>query len=571
MADYEIRYSDAAADRQLKLQALARGHLGSTGDESELFVGGSDTPIGRAVVPPVVPRGGHDVRRLFQVGSMGQQNTWTDVGAVAQDGSGITLSPKPHNAAGTDIVSTGYVMPYELADGGVMEIEAVGTYKLGSILPRILARLKIGGSYVAPQYEAHMNLTGDVAVPSDVAGTIANAFEWSSQTLGLNALGGYEALNVAAAGLVQGQFHWRLTMKVHALGRWAKWHVGDDDAADWSGASVAYVAGSRVTDARGIVWRCTSNHTSGASTEPGVGASHLTVWTLASANCWVEATLEWGALQHNAGGRIGEPFGYYNPQGQRTLQYNAFVQRDTGTPANGTVRGAIYSFMGSQWLCHAASNTGALIVGATAWADSTDYLFDDIRSHGGANYRCVMGHTSVLVDNEPGVGTDWELVWQRVYYNAKVADQMLAEEAPGIGAHWKEFWVPAVSKATISGFASVDWTTGNEVQLELGGPQQVDLGTTFSAYGATTAYIGEVGICSDGGNNYAAKTTLYAATFPRMVSGSAVSLFTAAPTAAGGDRCWRLLPTTLRDEMRMQELHGYVYGRRNGVAQRRTW
>lgn len=522
MADYEIRYSDAAADRQLKLQALARGHLGSTGDESELFVGGSDTPIGRAVVPPVVPRGGHDVRRLFQVGSMGQQNTWTDVGAVAQDGSGITLSPKPHNAAGTDIVSTGYVMPYELADGGVMEIEAVGTYKLGSILPRILARLKIGGSYVAPQYEAHMNATGDVAVPSDVAGTIANAFEWSSQTLGLNALGGYEALNLSAVNLTRGEFHWRLTMRIHALGRWAKWSRGDEDAAQWLTAT-AYTVGNLVRNSAGRTWVCTSNHTSGASTQPGVGASHTTVWADASANCWVEATLEWGALQHNAGGRIGEPFGYYNPQGQRVLNYNAFVRRNTGTPANGTVRGSIYSFMGGQWLCHAASDTSALVIGTPNTLD--------------------------------------ESVWS----------QMLAEEAPGIGAHWKEFWVPAVSKATISGFASVDWTTGNEVQLELGGPQQVDLGTTFSPYSNSTAYIGEVGICSDGGNNYAAKTTLHAATFPRMVSGSAVSLFTAAPTAAGGDRCWRLLPTTLRDEMRMQELHGYVYGRRNGVAQRRTW
>jgi hypothetical protein len=179
--------------------------------------------------------------------------------------------------------------------------------------------------------------------------------------------------------------------------------------------------------------------------------------------------------------------------------------------------------MGQQWLCHAASDTSALVVGSPNTLD--------------------------------------ESVWS----------QMLAEEAPGIGAHWREFWVPAVSKSTISGFATVDWTAGNEVQLELGGPQQVDLGTTFNPYGATTSYIAEFGTCSSAGTNYAAKTTLYAATFPRMVAGSAVALFTAAPSGAGdSNRCWRVLPTTLRDEMRMQELHGFVFGRRNGTAQRRN-
>ena len=473
MAEYQIRYSDLAADRLNKLQSLTRG-MGIVGDEAELFLESPDTPLGRAVVPFVGPRTGADVRRLWQVGAQGQANTWTDVGAVARDASGMVLSPRPNGSPGTDVVSTGYILPYELADGGLVVIESCGTYKLGSILPRILARLKVGGSYVAPNYEAHMNATGDVATPTDVAGFAANAFEWSSVTLGLNALGGYEALNMSAANLTRGEFHWRLTMRVHALGRYAKWSRGDDDSA------------------------------------------------LRDRNCWVEATLEWGAIQNNAGGRIGEPFAYYNPQGQRTLQYNAFVRRNTATPAGGTVRGSIYSFMGSQWLCHAASDTSALVVGSPNTLD--------------------------------------ESVWS----------QMLAEEAPGIGAHWKEFWVPSVSKATISGFASVDWTAGNEVQLELGGPQQVDLGTTFSAYGATTSYIAEFGTCSDGGANYVAKTTLYAATFPRMVSGSAVALFTAAPSDPNGPRCWRALPTTLRDEMRMQELHGYVFGRRNGVAQRRN-
>lgn len=477
---YEVRHS-SADDRLLKPSPLPAGHLGSTSDEYELFVGSPDTAIGRAVTHPQAPKSGLDVRRLFGAASQGQQNTWTDVSAVAQDASGMVLSPKPSGSPGTDVITTGYVLPYELADGGTITIEAVGTYKCGSLTPRILANLKIGGSYVVPQYE--VTAPASSAAPTDIPGAsgITTAFEWSSLTCGLNALGGYEALFAGATNLTKGEFQWRLTMKVHALGRWAKWQRGDEDSA-------------------------TKDRT-----------------------CWVEATLEWGALQYNAGARIGEPYGYYFPTSTSTTQYNAYMP-------SGVARGNVYSFMGQQWLCHASSTTTAL----DATADPDELV--------------------------PAIWTS-----------------MLADEAPGMGVHWKELFVPLVSKATISGFAAVDWTIGNELQLELGGPQQVDLGTTFTAYNAATLYLPEFGNCSDGGFNWAAKTMVLSSTFPRFAydAGTGTSLsdttgitptFTDNPTGATGtaERCWRKLPSTLRDEMRMQHVHGYLYGRRNGVAERRV-
>lgn len=567
MADFEIRHS-SASDRLAKVAALPAGMFGTTSDELELFAGSLLSPIGVAVTSPQAPKSGLDVRRLFGVASQGQQDTYTDVSSVVQDASGIKLSPKAHGSPGTDIVTTGYVLPYELADGGTMVIEAVGTYKCGSIMPRILAKLKIGSSYVSPQYEAMMGSTGATAAPTDITVNVADAFEWSYLTCGLNALAGYEALHISAANLTPGEFQWRLTMKVHALGRWAKWSRWDDDASPWLTAT-GYTAGQYRTNSAGRTWLCTANHTSGASTEPGVGASYTTVWAAASANCWVEATLEWGALQSNSGARMGEPYSYNNPLGKKVLQWSPFVQRDTGTPANGTVRGAIYSHLGKLWLCHAASNSGAQLIAAsvTNWADATAYVFNDVREHGGAYYRCIAGHTSVLANDEPGVAANWTLYWIRIYYNADTVTHMLTEEAPGVGLHHAEFFVPAVSRATISGFAAVDWTVGNEIQLELGGPQQVDLGTVFAAYGATTVYAPESGTCSAAGVNYSAKAHMYASAWPRLVAGVETALTTAAPPDA---RYWRALPTTLRDEMRMQHVHGYLYGRRNGVAERRV-
>src|SRR5688572_11334555 len=128
MADVELRHS-TAADRQLKLTALPAGHLGSTSDEGEFFVGNAATPIGLAVTAPQSPMGGVDSRRLFGCASQGQQDTWEDVDGLDHDASGFTISPKPFGSAGTDIITTGYILPYELADGGSFVIEATGTYK----------------------------------------------------------------------------------------------------------------------------------------------------------------------------------------------------------------------------------------------------------------------------------------------------------------------------------------------------------------------------------------------------------------------------------------------------------
>src|SRR5687768_11091136 len=136
---YIIRHA-TAAERLAETVALPAGHQGSTSDEHEQFIGSADTMRGRAVAPPSVARVAADSRRLFGAASQGQQDTWTDVSSVAQDGSGFAISPKPAAVAGggTDIITTGYILPNELADGGTITIEATGTYKCGSVMPMIL-------------------------------------------------------------------------------------------------------------------------------------------------------------------------------------------------------------------------------------------------------------------------------------------------------------------------------------------------------------------------------------------------------------------------------------------------
>lgn len=56
---------------------------------------------------------------------------------------------------------------------------------------------------------------------------------------------------------------------------------------------------------------------------------------------------------------------------------------------------------------------------AGVWTDATAYSDTDnggdIVSHGGAYYFCIDGHTSSSA-TEPGVGVDWEDVWQLISF-----------------------------------------------------------------------------------------------------------------------------------------------------------
>lgn len=44
------------------------------------------------------------------------------------------------------------------------------------------------------------------------------------------------------------------------------------------------------------------------------------------------------------------------------------------------------------------------------WAASTDYDYNDVLTHNGVSYRCILPHTSAATD-EPGVGASWETYW----------------------------------------------------------------------------------------------------------------------------------------------------------------
>jgi hypothetical protein len=479
--DYNI-YRGTDANRRT-ISNMADGRIGSTSDEDEVFIGSSKTPLGMPAVYPRLPLEGVDARRMWAVTGVAFGNKQTALGAAVQsDISGLTINPRSFTAAEvgtTDPVAMGYIMPNELIDGGYIEIISVGKYKPGSVFPRLLAKVKIGANYIAPQYETvDLNLLTVV----DSTGTTPNCYEFSQRTLGLNALGGYEAANTFATNLPKGEFTWKMTTRIHSLGRYAKWSTGDDDTA---------------ADADGLF----------------------------SANCWVECELEFGMLGLNSGGRIGNPpVGDLHTVGIGSLQlYGPMMVQEP-------IKGGVYEFMGRQWLCHA----------------------------GGLDRSATPSWTGAVVDFA---------VWQ----------SLLAEEAPGIGHYWREFFVPTVSKASISGFAAVDWSVGNELIFELGGAQH-NLGVTPATWGAGLATRVPEGTASglvtgSDGNFYACKTYLHYTLDKKLIQNVLVADFDPDPVVAtdgiASERGWRLLPTNMTDVMRVQSTHAYLFGGRVGTSRKR--
>lgn len=69
-------------------------------------------------------------------------------------------------------------------------------------------------------------------------------------------------------------------------------------------------------------------------------------------------------------------------------------------------------FVGTEqeWLDSLVGPTGATYQGP--WADATAYAVYDFVTHNTDSYICIADHTSVIADDEPGVGTNWTSKWE---------------------------------------------------------------------------------------------------------------------------------------------------------------
>ena len=140
----------------------------------------------------------------------------------------------------------------------------------------------------------------------------------------------------------------------------------------WASAWVTatgYSVGQRTSN-NGSSYTCTAAHTSGSTTEPGVGASWTSYWAILASKGDTGAT--------------GSP-GATGAQG---------IQGDTGaTGASG-----------------AAGADGDPINWRGPWVTLTSYALLDAVENNGSSYICTGSHTS-SASTEPGVGASWSINW----------------------------------------------------------------------------------------------------------------------------------------------------------------
>ena len=147
--------------------------------------------------------------------------------------------------------------------------------------------------------------------------------------------------------------------------------------------SYAYLQNDIVTNA-GRTWTCSSAHTSGASTEPFVGVSYASYWTLAA---------------------------------------------DAGT--SGTAGAS-----GTSGINGADGGAGPGVVYRGAWADSTTYYKsstrqDVVKGSDGAYYLCKSTHTTSGTSTKPITGASYTTYWDSfgATFSSVATDILLAQDA----------------------------------------------------------------------------------------------------------------------------------------------
>jgi hypothetical protein len=247
--------------------------------------------------------------------------------------------------------------------------------------------------------------------------------------------------------------------------------------AAWVTAT-AYATGT-VRSHNGTNYVCTQAHTSGSSTEPGIGASWGDYWYALDGDIYEWPTL-YTATQLN-----DLQFAYQlnvvtivhpaHPPATltRTIDYD-------WTFANITF-GAVAGLGIPTGLTGTINTTGLLPWEAlNAWVTSTIYSVGRLVQSGGVAYECIFAHTSSATD-QPGVGVNWPSYWilkgnaydlNDLVTNGGVVYRCIlghlnanATTQPGVGASWTTYWAIKGTGGDNAGFwyvvTAVD-ANGNE-------------------------------------------------------------------------------------------------------------
>lgn len=200
------------------------------------------------------------------------------------------------------------------------------------------------------------------------------------------------------------------------------------DPMDWQGAWVtatAYIAGQGVTRL-GSSYYCKLGHTSGAASEPGVGASWTTYWDYLA----LKGTD--GAAGKTVLTTSGAPAAGTGVNGDYAYDPTARVMYGPKAGGAWPAGVSLAGIDGVDGLDGKGFNVRGAWLTATAYSDSPDY---DVVTNGGSSYACTAAHTSGTDDDEPGVGANWGDYWALLVVSAGGLSLVTTVSDPGSDAN----------------------------------------------------------------------------------------------------------------------------------------
>jgi hypothetical protein len=209
---------------------------------------------------------------------------------------------------------------------------------------------------------------------------------------------------------------------IDSYGVWGSWvdlkGASIEYRGTWSGSSIDYVVLNVVING-GSSYLCTVAHTSGSSTQPGVGGSWQTVWALLATK-GDQGIQGIQGIQGDPGetginwltGSWQTPYSYYQ---RDALSYNG---NSYICIANHTSYGPTEPGIGGDWQSvweiiaskGAAGVDGSFYEYKEAWTSGHSYVTFDMVTNDGSSYGCLVGH-SADATTEPGTGVYWESYW----------------------------------------------------------------------------------------------------------------------------------------------------------------
>jgi hypothetical protein len=182
----------------------------------------------------------------------------------------------------------------------------------------------------------------------------------------------------------------------------------------WATAT-AYVNNATYIDAvshEGNVYFCILSHTSGAASEPGVGASWSTYWHLSVPQAEYETAGEY----HNTW-ELGHAY-IHTPSADRVRHTGGTYRCILGHTADADSEPGIGADWQTYWVYLAKDGedgSDAAYVMHGDWTEGHAYsatAIDAVVGSDNAGYACIVDHTSTT-DDKPTTGANWETYWMK--------------------------------------------------------------------------------------------------------------------------------------------------------------